>query len=110
MEEARRRRDWALAERERIVAERESLRLMCDQLRLERDDAITKFANAIKDADEQRTQRRHTDIQNVKLVSGYALVVECIVRNSFHTKYRIVYKVKGLCSEFIEIVRIAIVN
>jgi hypothetical protein len=48
-EETRRRMNWALAERERIVTERDALRHMCDELRQERDDAITKFAYTIKD-------------------------------------------------------------
>ena len=34
---AKRRRDWAFSERDKVVLERESIRTLCDKLRRERD-------------------------------------------------------------------------
>lgn len=57
VDSAKQQRDWALGERQRIVAERDSMRTMCDTLRRERDDAITKLAVAIRDTDELQRQK-----------------------------------------------------
>ncbi|KAL1238240.1 Disks large [Trichinella spiralis] len=57
VEAAKQQRDWALGERQRIVSERESMRSMCDNLRKERDDAITRLAVAIRDSDEIMRQK-----------------------------------------------------
>lgn len=54
-------RDWALGERERTLSERDSIRTMCDQLRKERDDAISSLAKAIKDSDDLQRQREKAE-------------------------------------------------
>ena len=54
-------RDWALGERERTLSERDSIRTMCDQLRRERDDAISSLAKAIKDSDDLQRQREKAE-------------------------------------------------
>lgn len=68
--EARSKRDWALTERQRIVSEREAMRALCDMLRRERDEAITKLASAIKDSDDlvRQRERAETELQSLRLV------------------------------------------
>ena len=56
-EVSKRRRDWAFAERDKIVMERESIRQLCDRLRRERDRAVSDQAKALRDADDVRKQK-----------------------------------------------------
>uniref|UniRef100_A0A5S6R1B0 Disks large-like protein 5 n=1 Tax=Trichuris muris TaxID=70415 RepID=A0A5S6R1B0_TRIMR len=67
VEGAKQQRDWALAERQRIVSERESIRNMSETLRLERDEAVTNLAIAIRDADTLRCQKEHAERELRKL-------------------------------------------
>lgn len=67
LDDAKTRRDWALSERQRIVAERDSMRAMCDTLRRERDDAITRLATAIRDTDELQRQKQLAEREWKKL-------------------------------------------
>ncbi|KAL4154064.1 hypothetical protein QTP88_001897 [Uroleucon formosanum] len=54
---SKRRRDWAFSERDKIVLERESIRTLCDSLRKQRDDALSKLALAIRDCDDIMKQK-----------------------------------------------------
>ncbi|XP_051945488.1 disks large homolog 5a isoform X2 [Xyrauchen texanus] len=56
-EVAKCRRDWAFQERDKIVAERESIRTLCDNLRRERDRAVSDLADALRNLDDMRKQR-----------------------------------------------------
>ena len=49
-------RDWAIEERKKIVLERESVRTLCDKLRVERDRAVSDSAEALRDKDELKRQ------------------------------------------------------
>ncbi|XP_075211047.1 disks large homolog 5-like isoform X1 [Lycorma delicatula] len=59
-EVAKRRRDWAFSERDKIVLERESIRTLCDRLRKERDRAVSDLAEALRDSDDIKKQRNET--------------------------------------------------
>ncbi|XP_051968922.1 disks large homolog 5-like isoform X3 [Xyrauchen texanus] len=56
-EVAKCRRDWAFQERDKIVAERESIRTLCDNLRRERDRAVSDLADALRNLDDLRKQK-----------------------------------------------------
>uniref|UniRef100_A0A8C5QQZ9 Discs large MAGUK scaffold protein 5 n=1 Tax=Leptobrachium leishanense TaxID=445787 RepID=A0A8C5QQZ9_9ANUR len=56
-EVAKCRRDWAFQERDKIVAERESIRTLCDNLRRERDRAVSDLAEALRNLDDMRKQK-----------------------------------------------------
>ncbi|KAM9809359.1 disks large homolog 5a isoform 3-T4 [Syngnathus typhle] len=56
-EVAKCRRDWAFQERDKIVAERESIRTLCDNLRRERDRAVSDLADALRNLDDMRKQK-----------------------------------------------------
>ncbi|KAM4636733.1 disks large homolog 5 [Discoglossus pictus] len=56
-EVAKCRRDWAFQERDKIVAERESIRTLCDNLRRERDRAVSELAEALRNLDDMRKQK-----------------------------------------------------
>uniref|UniRef100_A0A3Q2X996 Discs large MAGUK scaffold protein 5 n=1 Tax=Hippocampus comes TaxID=109280 RepID=A0A3Q2X996_HIPCM len=55
-EVAKCRRDWAFQERDKIVGERESVTL-CDNLRRERDRAVSDLADALRNLDDTRKQK-----------------------------------------------------
>ncbi|CAI6345709.1 unnamed protein product [Macrosiphum euphorbiae] len=57
---AKRRRDFAFSERDKIVLERESIRTLCNSLRKQRDDAVSKLALAIRDCDDIMKQKSDT--------------------------------------------------
>ncbi|XP_060943694.1 disks large homolog 5a [Limanda limanda] len=59
-EVAKCRRDWAFQERDKIVAERESIRTLCDNLRRERDRAVSDLADALRNLDDMRKQKNDT--------------------------------------------------
>lgn len=54
------RRDWAIAERDKIVLERESVRALCDKLRRERDRKNSDLADALRESYEIRRQKNET--------------------------------------------------
>jgi predicted nucleic acid-binding Zn-ribbon protein len=56
-EVAKRRRDWAFSERDKIVRERESLRTLCDRLRKERDRAVSDLAEALSESEDIKKQK-----------------------------------------------------
>nr|XP_020460621.1 disks large homolog 5-like isoform X2 [Monopterus albus] len=56
-EVAKCRRDWAFQERDKIVAERESIRTLCDKLRRERDRAVSDLAESLRNLDDMRKQK-----------------------------------------------------
>lgn len=68
VEMAKQRRDWAFTERDKIVRERESMRTLCDKLRHERDNAVSKLAEALRDCDELKKQKSATakELKEVK--------------------------------------------
>ena len=57
MDVSKRRRDWAFSERDKIVLERESMRTLCDNLRHERDRAVTELAESLRDSDDLKKQK-----------------------------------------------------
>ena len=57
LEESKRQREWAFGERDKIVSERDSVRILCDQLRRERDGAVSNLYSALKDSDDIRRQK-----------------------------------------------------
>ncbi|XP_041362513.1 disks large homolog 5-like [Gigantopelta aegis] len=54
---AKKRRDWAFGERDKIVQERESIRSLCDNLRRDRDRAVSDLAQALRDSDDTKKQK-----------------------------------------------------
>ena len=61
------RRDWAFSERDKIVAERESVRALCDNLRREKDKAVGNLAQALRDLDDTRREllRRNNEVKDL---------------------------------------------
>ena len=57
VERAKDDRNWAFLERDKIVRERESIRTLCDKLRHERDKAVSKLFEAVRDSDELKKQK-----------------------------------------------------
>ena len=57
VENAKKSRDWALHERQKIVQERDSIRTLCDSLRHERDRAVSDKAKTLRDCDELKKQK-----------------------------------------------------
>lgn len=55
-EQAKSRRDLAINEREKIVCERDSVKTLCDELRKERDTAISDLLAAIRDSENIKKQ------------------------------------------------------
>src|SRR5699024_12039747 len=53
----KKRQDWALMERDKIVLERESIRTLCDKLRRERDRKVSDLAEALRESDEIKRQK-----------------------------------------------------
>ncbi|XP_055340188.1 LOW QUALITY PROTEIN: disks large homolog 5-like [Paramacrobiotus metropolitanus] len=51
------RRNWAFSERDKIVLERESMKILCDNLRRERDKALADLAEVRRDLDEMHKLR-----------------------------------------------------
>ncbi|RWS23288.1 discs large protein-like protein [Leptotrombidium deliense] len=57
LETAKRQYEWAFCERDKIVLERESIRVLCDKYRRERDRAVSDLAEALMDSDDIKRQR-----------------------------------------------------
>ncbi|CAD5123799.1 DgyrCDS12110 [Dimorphilus gyrociliatus] len=57
---AKQRRDWAFSERDKIVLERDSMRTLCDQLRRDRDRAVSDLANAMGEVDQLNKHKSST--------------------------------------------------
>jgi len=68
-------REWALVERQRIVAERDSVRSMCDELRRDRDGAVTKLADAFRCAEQLQRHKELADRELLRLRSRRAALV-----------------------------------
>ncbi len=77
-EESKRRCDWAFTERDKIVRERESIRTLCDKLRHERDTAVSKHIEALRDMDELKKHKSEAqkELKDVRLVF---CVLQCIL-------------------------------
>ena len=54
---AKKRRDWAFIERDKILRERESVRALCDELRHQRDKAISELAESLRESDDLKKQK-----------------------------------------------------
>lgn len=54
---ATQRRDWAFSEIDKIVQERESIRTLCDNLRRDRDRAVSELAKALRNSDDCEKQK-----------------------------------------------------
>lgn len=61
------RRDWAFSERDKIVLERESIRTLCDNMRKERDRAVSELAEALRESDAIKKQRNEL-MKEVKML------------------------------------------
>jgi len=59
LEESKRQREWAFGERDKIVSERDHVRVLCDQLRHERDGAVSDLISALRDSDDIRRQKNN---------------------------------------------------
>jgi len=57
LDESKRQREWAFGERDKIVSERDHVRILCDQLRRERDGAVSDRFSALRDSDDIRRQK-----------------------------------------------------
>ena len=57
LEESKRQREWAFGERDKIVLERDNVRILCDQLCHERDGAVSDLFSALRDSDDIRQQK-----------------------------------------------------
>ncbi|XP_071107685.1 LOW QUALITY PROTEIN: disks large homolog 5-like [Haliotis cracherodii] len=73
---AKKRRDWAFGERDKIVQERESIRTLCDNLRRERDRAVSDLAQALRDSDELKKQKNEAFKELKEIKEKYEAVVE----------------------------------
>lgn len=51
------RRDWAFSERNKIVQERESIRILSDNMRKERERAVSDLAKVLREYDAIKKQR-----------------------------------------------------
>lgn len=67
-EVAKRQREWAFNEKEKIGLERESIRYLCDRLRKERDQVVSKLAKALTESDEFKRQcgEASVELNNLK--------------------------------------------
>lgn len=54
---AKKQRDWAFGERDKIVQERDSIRTLGDKLRRERDRAVSNLAQTLRDFDEMKKDK-----------------------------------------------------
>lgn len=62
-------REFAFTERNRVVQERESVRALCDRLRAERDEAVSKLGVVMREATDLRTYckevaHRHSQLRD----------------------------------------------
>ncbi|XP_060579959.1 disks large homolog 5-like isoform X2 [Ruditapes philippinarum] len=71
---AKSRRDWAMSERDKIVQERDSVRTLCDNLRRDRDRAVSKHAQALRDYDEIKKQKQEALRELKETKEKYELV------------------------------------
>ena len=53
-------RDWALQDRDRAIAERESIQALCDELRKERDRVVVQLAEALESSN---LKQRETNLK-----------------------------------------------
>ena len=54
---AKQRRDWAFSKIDQTVQERESIRTLCNNLRRDRDRAVSDLAKSLKNFDESEKQK-----------------------------------------------------
>jgi uncharacterized coiled-coil DUF342 family protein len=57
IETFKKKRDWALNERDKVIKERESIRALCDDLRHQRDKAISDLVESLRDTDELKKHK-----------------------------------------------------
>ena len=69
-EQAKEQRDFAFSERNKIVAERESIRTLCDKMRRERDLAVSNYAEALRKTDDIEKKKNEVtkELNQVKWV------------------------------------------
>lgn len=67
---ATKRRDWAFSEIDKTVQERESIRTLCDNLRRDRDRAVSELAKALRNSDECEKQKNDAvkELKEIRLV------------------------------------------
>ncbi|RWS22470.1 discs large protein-like protein [Leptotrombidium deliense] len=63
LEIAKRQYEWAFGERDKIVLERESIRVLCDKYRRERDRAVSELAKALTDSEDMKSQRNFAAVE-----------------------------------------------
>ena len=76
LKEAKRQREWAFVERDKIVSERDNIRVLCDQLRRERDGAVSDLFSALRDSDDIRRQKNDAvrELKEFRYRSFFALL------------------------------------
>ena len=87
-EDAKTTRDWVFTEREKIVRERESVKTLCDKMRHERDDAVSSYMEAVKDADELKKQKSDAqrEMKELKLVASPCSTIYSVYAHRYVTK------------------------
>ncbi|KAK7500983.1 hypothetical protein BaRGS_00007863 [Batillaria attramentaria] len=73
---ATKRRDWAFSEIDKTVQERESIRTLCDNLRRDRDRAVSELAKALRNSDECEKQKNDAVKELKELRDKYEVLVE----------------------------------
>lgn len=90
--ECKRQREWAFGERDRIVSERDNVRIVCDQLRLERDGAVTDLFSALRDCNDIRRQKNDA-VRELKEFRCGSFYEDCILMVSYiYTDWYSIYK------------------
>ncbi|XP_060857190.1 disks large homolog 5-like isoform X3 [Metopolophium dirhodum] len=77
---SKRRRDWAFSERDKIVLERESIRTLCNSLRKQLDDAVSKLARVIRDCGDIMKQKSDTAKNHIEFKEKIGSQLEKEVR------------------------------
>ncbi|XP_076459748.1 disks large homolog 5-like [Babylonia areolata] len=70
------RRDWAFSEIDKTVQERESIRILCDNLRRDRDRAVSELAKALRNSDECEKQKNDAVKELKEIRDKYEAMVE----------------------------------
>jgi hypothetical protein len=70
---ATKRRDWAFSEIDKTVQERESIRTLCDNLRRDRDRAVSELARALRSSDEYEKQKNDAvkELKEIRYIFFY---------------------------------------
>ena len=73
----KKKRDWIFNERDKVLKERESIRGLCDDLRHQRDKAISELAESLRQIDEIQKQNTNAYQQIYKL--EYFILIKILI-------------------------------